>query len=95
MLQKSLTTTNTYMPYLKEADDAHLSRDSLGQRLVYGDRHVVCSNAAYLLRENATETVIRTFPIPQNEDGIDTEDRILLLKKLLSTKDQLSINDAQ
>lgn len=95
MQTKSQWSPNTYMPYLKEADDSHLSRDSLGQRLVYGDQHVVCSNAAYLLRENATETVIRTFPIPQNEDGIDTEDRILLLKKLLSTKDQLSINDAQ
>lgn len=91
MQTKSQWSTNTYMPFLKEADDAHLSRDSLGQRLVYGDRHVVCSNAAYLLRDNATETVIRTFPVPQNEDSIDTEDRVLLLKKLISSKELLSV----
>lgn len=91
MQTKSQWSSNTYMPYLKEADDAHLSKDSMGQRLVYGDRHIVCDNAAYLLRDNATETVIRTYPIPQNEDGMDTEDRILLLKKLISTKELLSV----
>lgn len=91
MQTKSQWSSNTYMPYLKEADDAHLSRDSFGQRLVYGDRHIICDNAAYLLRDNATETVIRTYPIPQNEDGMDTENRILLLKKLISTKELLSV----
>jgi hypothetical protein len=78
------------MPYLKEADEAHLSGDSMGQRLVYGDRHIVCQNSEYLLRYNEGETVIDTIPIQQNDDGIDTEDRILLLKqyisKLMATK---------
>ena len=82
---KSQWSSNTYMPYLKEADDAHLSRDSMGQRLVYGDRHVVCSNAAYLLRDNDTEAVLKEFPVQQNEEGIDTEDRILRLKKIISS----------
>ena len=82
---KSQWSSNTYMPYLKEADDLHLSKDSMGQRLVYGDRHLVCSNDAYLLRDNETETVLKAFPIKQNEDGIDMEDRILLLKKTISS----------
>lgn len=82
---KSQWSSNTYMPYLKEVDDAHLSRDSMGQRLVYGDRHIVCSNAAYLLRDNETEAVLREFPIQQNEEGIDTEDRILRLKEIISS----------
>ena len=72
------------MPYLKEADDSHLSRDSMGQRLVYGDRHLLCRNEAYLLRDNETETVLKEFPIKQSEDGIDQEDRILLLRKIIS-----------
>lgn len=83
MQTKSQWSSNTYMPYLKEADDAHLSKDAMGQRLVYGDRHVVCSNEAFLLRDNETETVLKTFPVQQNEEGIDTEDRILLLKQLI------------
>ena len=87
MQTKSQWSSNTYMPFLKEADDAHLSKDSLGQRLVYGDIHIVCSNAAYLVRDNATENVIKSFTIPQNEEGIDTEDRILLLKRLISSKE--------
>ena len=84
---KSQWSSNTYMPYLKEADDSHLSKDFMGQRLVYGDRHVICSNTSYILRDNETETEIRTFPIQQNEEGIDVEDRILLLKRLIDTKE--------
>ena len=71
------------MPYLKEADEPHLSRDSMGQRLVYWDRHVICQNSEYLLRENETEEVITIFPIPQNDNGVDVEDRILLLKRII------------
>lgn len=74
------------MPYLKEADDAHLSKDSLGQRLVYGNRHVMCQNSAYLLRDNETEEVIKSFSIKQNEEGVDVEDRVVLLKKLIKDK---------
>ena len=69
---------------MKEADEAHLSRDSMGQRLVYGDRHIVCQNSAYALRDNETEEVIETMPIQQNEDGIDTENRILVLKRFIA-----------
>ena len=85
MQTKSQWSSNTYMPYLKEADEPHLSRDSMGQRLVYGDRHVICQNSEYLLRENTTEEVIKAFPIPQNDSGVDVEDRILLLKRIIPT----------
>lgn len=84
MQTKSQWSSNTYMPYLKEADEAHLSRDYMGQRLVYGDRHIICQNNGYLLRDNETEEVIETLLIPQNNEGIDTEDRILLLKQYIS-----------
>ena len=86
MQTKSQWSSNTYMPFLKEADDAHLDKDSMGQRLVYGDRHIVCDNAAYLLRDNETEEVVETIEIKQNELGEDTEDRVLLLKNYLKEK---------
>lgn len=37
MQTKTQWSQNTYMPYLKEADDDHLSRDEMGQYLVYDD----------------------------------------------------------
>lgn len=83
---RSHWSSNSYMPYLKIADDAHLDKDSLGQKLVYGDKQIVCDNAAYLLRNDETEEVIETIEIKQNNEGIDTEDRIVLLKHYLAKK---------
>lgn len=80
MQTKSQWSSNTYMPYLKAVDDAHLSKDSMGQRLVYGDRHIVCINEGFLLRNN-DESVVETIMIQQNEDGIDIENRIEKLKQ--------------
>ncbi len=95
MQTKSQWSSNTYIPYLKEADEAHLSKDSMGQRLVYGDKHIVCRNSAYLLRDNETEEVIRTFPIRQNENGIDVEDRIQLLKHLINSDELFEQHHAE
>lgn len=83
MQTKSQWSSNTYMPYLKEADEPHLSRDSMGQRLVYGNKHIICSNSSYVLRENETEEIIETIPIKQDKNGIDIENRILVLKQYI------------
>lgn len=83
---RSQWSSNTYIPYLKIADDAHLDKDSMGQKLVYGDKQIVCDNAAYLIRNDETEEVIETIVIKQNNKGIDTEDRIVLLKNYLAEK---------
>ena len=83
MQTKSQWSQNTYMPYLKEADDAHLSKDSLGQRLVYGDTYIVCDNAAYVVHKTEDKSIVDTLPIAQNSAGIDTEDRIVKLKEYL------------
>lgn len=85
MQTKTQWSQNTYMPYLKEADDVHLSRDSMGQRLVYADTYITCENGAYVVHNNEDETVIDTLTIAQNEAGIDTEDRIIKLKQYVST----------
>lgn len=83
MQTKSQWSSNTYMPYLKEADEPHLSRDSMGQRLVYGNKHIICNNNSYALRENETEEIIEIIPIKQDKNGIDIEDRILVLKQYI------------
>lgn len=85
MQTKSQWSQNTYMPYLKIADNEHLSRDDLGQRLTYSDTYIVCENAAYVVKSNADDSIVDTVTINQNENGIDTEDRILTLKTYLAS----------
>lgn len=48
MQTKTQWSQNTYMPYLKEADDDHLSRDEMGQYLVYDDVYIVCENNSFV-----------------------------------------------
>ncbi len=74
---------NTYMPYLKAVDDQHLSRDDMGQRLVYGDRYIVCENAAFVVKSTSDDTVLERIGINQDSSGIDTEDRIKKLADYL------------
>jgi hypothetical protein len=85
MQTKTQLSQNTYMPYLKEADDAHLSRDEMGQRLVYKDVYVVCENDSYGVYKNEDNELVDTVSISQNDKGIDTEDRIIKLKEYISS----------
>lgn len=85
MQTKSQWSQNTYMPYLKIADNEHLSRDDMGQRLTYPDTHIICENASYVVRSNTDDSIVRTIAVPQNKDGIDTEDRVQILKAYLSS----------
>ena len=80
---KSYWSQNTYVPYLKEADDTHLSRDAMGQRLVYNDVYIICHNDSYTVHHREDNTLAETIPIAQNAAGIDTEDRIVKLKSYL------------
>ncbi len=83
MQTKTQWSSNTYMPFLRAADESHLDRDSAGQRLVYGDKHIICENGSYVIRTNESDEIIETIPIQQDADGIDTEDRILKLKDII------------
>ncbi len=85
MQTKTQLSQNSYYPYLKVAADSHLSKDDMGQRLIFGDVHIVCNNSSYLVRDNSTEKVIETIKIPQNDEGIDTEDRIVVLKDYIKS----------
>ena len=85
MQTKSQWSQNTYMPYLKIADNEHLSRDDMGQRLSYADKYIVCENASYVVKNNADDSALETIAISQDENGIDTEDRIQKLKEYLNS----------
>lgn len=83
---KTQWSSNTYMPFLKAAvgvKDEALSRDHAGQRLIYGDKHIICVNSAYQVRKNDGEEVIDTIEISQNDEGIDTENRVMKLRKYI------------
>lgn len=83
MQTRTQPSQNSYYPYLKAADDSHLSKDDMGQRLIFGDEHIICNNSSYQRRRNEDDSVVETIIIPQNEDGIDTEDRITILKNYI------------
>ena len=82
---KSQWSENSYLPYLKEADPVHLSRDSMGQRLAYDDLYIIGENNRFIVKDSSTDEDIETVPIKQNERGIDVEDRINVLKEYIKT----------
>ncbi len=86
MKTRSQLSENSYIPFLKVASESHLSRDDMGQRLIFGDEHIICTNNSYLKRKNENEAIVDTISIAQNSDGIDTEDRIIVLKNYIKEK---------
>ncbi len=76
----------TYVPYFKAVDESHLTKDDYGQRLVYPHAYIICHSSSYEVKKKETNDTIEIIPIKQNESGIDTEDRVLLLKKYLDSK---------
>lgn len=85
MQTRTYLSQNSYDPYLKAASEAHLSMDDMGQRLIFGDEHIICTNNSFLRRKNADESIVDTIHIAQNSAGVDTEDRILVLKNYIKT----------
>lgn len=56
----------------------------MGQYLVYDDVYIVCENNSYGVYRNDDDSLTDTVTISQNEAGIDTEDRIIKLKKYIA-----------
>lgn len=84
----------SYYPALKAASDSHLSKEHYGDRLIFGDEYITCTKDSYVRRKsddpNSEPIIIK---IKQNAKGIDTEDRISLLKGYIEDNfaDMLSI----
>ena len=85
MVTQSKLSEYAYQPFLKVVDSDHLDKANTGQRLKYDNRYVYCEGNAFVIKGENDE-VVETISIEQNEDGIDTENRI---EKYLSTPKSL------
>lgn len=90
MLTKSKPSENSYLPYLKIAACNNLSRNHLGERLIFGEDYIICKNNSYERRCVSDGAIIETISIPQDEYGIDVEDRVLLLKDYITKNFKLN-----
>jgi hypothetical protein len=88
MQTQSKWSENTYVPFLKAADENHLSRDHFGQRLIYPEVYIVCENTSYEVKTKDGDQIKERIAICQKEgekDGknVDTEDRIVKIKEFI------------
>lgn len=78
---QKLKSENAYQPFLKALGVGKLSAADFGERLLLeGDRSVKCYQNKYVIYADSGNTEI---VIAQNGNGIDTEDRILKMRKAL------------
>jgi len=89
MVTQTKYSEYTYIPYFKIADPDHVSKDEHGQKLVYPNAYIGCSNSSYEVRKNEGNELLLKIDIAQNESGYDTEDRILKLINYLSNKPEV------
>lgn len=83
---------NSYQPFLYAVDHSEaLSRDHFGERIIHGNVYIVCENNAFVVRKMDDESEVERLDITQNDDGIDTEDRILKLKEFYKNKTWLEV----
>ena len=87
MLTKSQLSENSYDPYLKVADPKHISRDDLGQRLLYSDCYIITENDCFLVKRLGSDEELERIPIKQNDEGFDEEKRISILKSFIKKSD--------
>ena len=67
----------------KAASDSHLSKEHYGDRLIFDDEYITCTKDSYVRRKNEDDSIVETISIAQNVNGIDTEDRIIVLKNYI------------
>ena len=82
---KTNISESSYVPFLKGADPSNCKRENLGQRLVYDNHYIIMENSAYFIKDNSSDEIVDSINIKQNENGIDVENRIEVLKNYLKT----------
>ena len=85
MLTRTKFSEYTYIPYFKTVDESHLNKDEYGQRLSYPNAYIINHESSYEVKKPDSNTIIDVIPISQDETGIDTEDRIILLQTYLDS----------
>lgn len=79
---------NSYQPFLYEVDHSEaLSRDDYGEILIRGDKMILCDQSAYVVQRLDDKSEAERLEINQNEDGIDTEDRIIKFREFYNSKE--------
>ena len=81
---KQKLSENSFCPYFTEVDENHLQRAAFeNQKLIFNHLYITRDNHCFSVRNQTDDSLIETIVISQNKNGIDTEDRILLLKKYI------------
>lgn len=93
MQTESRLSESSYAPALKAASDSHLSKEYYGDRLIFGDEYITCTKDSYVRRKSDDPNSGVIIEIKQNAEGIDTEDRIILLENYIKKEfaDMLSM----
>lgn len=86
MTTETKISENAYQPFLKAVYEKKLSKEHCGERAIDGDNYIVCTNSAYIIKNISSDEEIDRITIAQNEQGIDTEDRIQKLLLFLGNK---------
>ncbi len=81
----SKESENAYQPFLRAIGE--VDRNDLGRRIVCRHSYIRAQNDCYAAYDLETGAEIARLTIPQNDDGIDTEDRIQLASAWLSKCD--------
>ena len=79
MMTEAKLSEKTYQPFLR-AIDSHLSHDKKCQYLKCGDKYIKALNDGFsicdMTREDEEDDELYRITVSQNEEGIDTENRI-------------------
>lgn len=67
-----------------ETDGTIISREEKGYYLIVGDKYVYCVNDGYEIYDLETEKLLKKIEVKQNEDGIDTENRVTVGKRMIT-----------
>ncbi len=72
------SSINAYQPFAKqlELSSERINRNEYGTFVMDGTKKIKCDNSAYRIREIDSDEDLEVIEINQDENGIDTEDRI-------------------
>lgn len=92
LFQRHKVSENSYNPFLKVVN-GHVSREHWGNRIYINDGEFLTeTQISYrVISNNENEVVLKVFAIAQNENGIDTENRIEKMKENLRTLDNSNL----
>ncbi len=78
---------SAYQPFLYEVDHSDaLSKEDYGEKIKHDEVYIICENDAYVVKKIDDDTELDRVAIDQNEEGIDTEDRIMKFRQYYESR---------